>query len=224
MNARAHPYDLVFATDELEGTAFPAIKQEAEARAVDARDAERTLLLEGMGELMRSLLPADATAPAFSQFGSIVWHAYQYWLAGKQTFSIDEPTLRRLLAPETQVGEWRLAAPASAGYLQLPRNSIFSQVDEGAHAEAVDGFFFVYGDGRLDLLLVLGLVPNRSGFSVINVSGIVSAHDSEHWGDVTAREEGTDFENILPGGSGRLYAVTNALEVLKLATRVFWSL
>lgn len=230
MSARSHPYDLVFASDELEGTAFPAIRAEAEARGVDPGDREALLLLEGMGELMRGLLPPDASAPAFAQFSAIAYHAYHYWLAGKQTQLVGDDALRRLLDPATRIGSWDMVPPAPAGYTQLPRNLLFARVEADAPAEGVDGFFHVMRGvndpavppfARLDVLLVLGLVPNRAGFSIVEVSTDVTAEAAGHFGDVQAREQGNDFENILPGGEGRLYAVTNTLEVLKLVSRVF---
>src|SRR5687767_13323226 len=141
MSERGHPYDLVFANEDLEGTAFPAIRDEADVRDVDPGDREALLLLEGMGELMRGMLLPDAGAPAFAQFSAIAYHAYHYWLAGKQTFRIDESELRRLLAADLQIGAWDTVPPAPAGYVQLPRNLLFARVEEGAPAEGVDGFF-----------------------------------------------------------------------------------
>src|SRR5688572_21621921 len=220
MTARTHPYDMVFAVPELEGTAFSAIRAEAEERGVDLQDHERVLLLESSGLMMRSLLPSDAATPAFAQFASIVTHGFHYWLEGKQTFTIDEAALRSMIDGVGEIGEWQMAAPARAGYVQLPRNLIFSRVDENAQAESVDGFFYILNDDRLDVLLVLGLVPNRAGFSIINVAGAPREAAGGHFGDVQAREGGVDFENVLPGGSGRLYALTNAMEALKLVSRL----
>jgi hypothetical protein len=227
---RLHPYDMVFGTTEFEEEKFPAIRDEAEARDVDVRDAQRFIMLETVGDLMRSLLPPDADVPATTQFAAIVTHAFHYWLAGKRTVSLGQDVLRALLT-RASIGSWDMAPPSPAGYVQLPRNLVFARVDEDAHAEAIDGFFFVMPGGndpavppyqRLDVLMVLGVMPNRAGFSVINVSTPVPADAPGHFGDVVAREEGEDFENVLPGGEGRLFAVTNELEVLKLAARCFW--
>lgn len=219
-----HPYEMVFALPELEGTAFPAIRAEAEERGIGLNDYERVLLMESMGELMRSLLPPAASTPAFAQFGAIVTHAFHYWLQGRRTFTIDEAAMRSIIDGVGAIGAWRLAAPARAAYVQLPRNLIFSRVDENAQAEAIDGFFFMLEAERLDVLLVLGVVPNRAGFSIIHVIGNPAAESACHFGDVQARAVGVDFENVLPGGSGRLYAITNAMEALKLASRSLWHL
>lgn len=232
MNERVHPYDLVFA-GELESEVFPQIREEADGREVDVHDAERFLMLEHVGQLLRSLLPADAQGAAVSQFGAVVTHAYHYWLAGKPTFAVDEPALRALLGDATPIGRWDMRPPAPAGYVQLPRNLLFARIADGAQAEAVDGFFFVMPGGndlalppweRLSVLLVLGVLPQRAGYSVIQVSAAVTADVPGHLGDVAARETGIDFENVLPGGADRLFAVTNRLEVLKLVSRCFWQL
>lgn len=214
MSDRLHPYQLVFGAAEFEDTVFPAIRQEAEARGVDVDDHERLLLLEGVGELMRSLLPPDAGRPAFGQFSAIVKHAFHFWLAERPTFALSETDLRALLSDGAASAG---VPPARAGYVQLPRNLLFARVDEDSHAEAVDGFFFVANDDTLSVLLVLGLLPNRPGFTVIEVA----APAAEFVVAGPARESGRDFENVLPGGEGRLFAVTNALEVGKLVMRVF---
>jgi hypothetical protein len=232
MSERIHPYDLVFA-NELEAEVFPQIREEAEERAVDVRDTERFLMLEHVGQLLRALRPPEAQGAAVSQFGAIVTHAYHFWLAGKPTFAIDEPVLRSLLGGATLIGSWDMVPPAPAGYVQLPRNMLFARIAEGAQAEAIDGFFFIMpgvNDSavppyeRLAVLLVLGVLPQRAGFSVIQVSTTVTADAPGHLGDVTARADGNDFENVLPGGAGRLFAVTNELEVLKLVSRCLWHL
>ena len=75
MSERLHPYDMVFGTAEFEEEKFPAIRDEAEARDVDVRDAQRFIMLETVGDLMRSLLPPDADVPATTQFAAIVTHA-----------------------------------------------------------------------------------------------------------------------------------------------------
>lgn len=233
MNTSPHPYDLVFGIPEFEAEEFPGIKQEAEERGVDPRDIPQFIMLATVGALMRSLLPADANKDAVKQFSAVVTHAYHYWLAGKQSFEIDDATLRRLLAPDVVVGSWDMAPPVPAGYVRLPRNVIFARIDETATPEAIDGFFFIMPgthdaavppNERLDALLILGLVPQRGGFSVIDITTTVTAEAVGHFGDVVAREGGCDFENVLPGGEGRLLAVTNTLEVFKLIARCFWHL
>jgi len=231
MSQRLHPYELVFAAPRFEDEAFPKITEDAEVHGVDVRDRDRFLLLAQVGELLRMMLPPDATTPAYTQFSAVLAQAYHFWRAGKPTFTIGDDELRKLLSPETTVGVWDMAPPAPAGYVQLPRNVLFAKIDEHGQAEAVDGFFFTMPGvndpavppyERLDVVLVLGLLPGRDGFSIIDVGTEVPAQESGHFGDAVARETGSDFENVLPGGEGRLFAVTNVLEVLKLVSRCFW--
>ena len=231
MSERVHPYDLVFGSEKLEGEMFPAIRNEAKARDVDVRNREQMLQLEGVGELLREFLPPDSTRTAFEQFGAVILQGFHYWLAGKLTFAIDEAGLRKILEPGFQVGAWDMAPPAPAAYFQLPRNLVFARIEEGAQAEAIDGFFFTMPGindpavppyDYLDLLFVLGLVPQRGGFSIIDLKSAIPADAPGNFADADAREEGVDFANVLPGGD-RLFAVTNQLEALKLAARCFWS-
>ena len=115
MSERSHPYELVFARPEFEDEQFAAIRDEAAGRDVDVRDTQRFVMLESVGELMRSLLPPDATLPATTQFAAIVTHAYHYWLAGRKTFGMDEASVRMLLDPGTSVGRWDMTPPGPAG-------------------------------------------------------------------------------------------------------------
>src|SRR5216117_2457066 len=102
--SRPNPYDLVFAHPEFENEAFPAIREEADVRGVDVRDKTQFIMLTTVGELVRSLLPGDASGSAVTQFGAIVMQAYHYWLADKPTFEIAESRLRELLDPNTVIG------------------------------------------------------------------------------------------------------------------------
>jgi hypothetical protein len=224
MSERLQPYDMVFGTGGFEAEVFPAIREEAEARGVDVHDRERFIMLVAVGDLMRAMLPDDAGTSATQQFSALVWHAYHCWLARKPVFEIDGIALRKLLSADTVVGSWDMTPPAPAGYVQLARNTVFARIDENAQPEAVDGFFFVMpGVGIVDALLVLGLVPQRGGFSVVEAGTSVTAEAAGHFGDVKARPEGDDFSNLLPGGE-RLFAITNTLEALKLVSRCFWRL
>ena len=211
MSERSHPFQLIFA-GELEQK-LAAIREEAEARGVDARDRQRVAMLLSTGEVLRELLPDDVPPAAVQQVATLVYYCYHFWAAGKPVFEIFEADLRRLLGPEFKPPA-DITIPADAGYVALPRNRIWSRIEEESHAEAVDGFFFVDGD----ILLVLGLIPGRPGFS------IMEARD-ETGGDFSntqARAEGDDFANVLPGGEIQgHFAVTNQAEVLKLAHRCF---
>ena len=165
---------------------------------------------------------------ALRQYGRLLYHAFHYWQAHKPTRRLDEEALRWLLDEVTSVGDWSLSVPASSGYLQLPRNLIWAEPAPDLTPEPVDGFFWRYVEpddapARLHVLLVLGVRPDRAGFSVVPATGVLD--DEEHWAEIDARPEGTDFETTLPGGElDELYSVETAAEVLKLASLCFWKL
>ena len=74
-------------------------------------------------------------------------------------------------------------------------------------------------------LFVLGLMPGRPGFSVMEVSSAHAESEPVSIAELTARSAGEDFANVLPGGDLQgHFALTNTAEALKLAARCFWQL
>lgn len=236
--ARLTPYELVFADTELETDGFPGLREEAEARGVDATVPEQFLLLATAGRLLRELGATDAT---LEPVGMLLFQSYHFWRAGQHVYVL-EPALARALA-EGAPGVLREIAgqappaaatayvPAPAGYLQLPRNLFWARVDEAATPEPVDGLFWTMahaGDAggppaRLDLLLALGLWPGRPGLSVIPVAEPLAGRPLTDLALARARPDGADFANVLPGGELEgLFALTTPAEVLKLFALV-WS-
>ena len=219
MSQRSHPYELVFSSG-LESK-LDAIAAEAVERAVDTTNADRVGMLLSAGDLLRELLPDDAPPEAIQQIARLVFHCFHYRAAGKQTFEIGEDVLRELLATALVAGPVQVAPPAYSGYVQLPRNRVWSRITEDAHAEAIDGFFFA----GAQLLFVLGLMQGRPGFSIMEVSVARAPDEIVSVADLKAREEGEDFANVLPGGELQgHFAITNTAEALKLAARCFWQL
>ncbi len=235
---RATPYELVFGVGPFESEHFPAIQEEARERAVDVSDPERFVMLAAVGRLLRELPPEDAGSGALLELGLLLFHGYHSWLFGRRLYVVERPLAKRLLAAPPAIGEWELTPPHPAGYVQLPRNLVWSRVGEGAPGEPVDGFFWtmVGRDDpatppyrRLDLLLALGLRSDRPGLSVVPVGAALPGAPG-HWADLRARSDeggagagGFDFANVLPGGElGGLHSLVNEAEVLKLASLLFW--
>lgn len=231
--ARPTPYELAFGVGDFEREAFPEIRAEARGRDVDAWEPERFLQLASVGGLLRELLPADAPGAAIREAGQLLYHAYHFWEGGRRGVLLDVALARELLGPLPRIGEWELTPPAPSGYLQLPRSLLWARVDESAPAEPVDGLFWTMRAlddpaappyATVDTLLVLGLRPDRPGFSVVHVGAELPGGPG-HWGDLEARAPGAgdDFSSVLPGGelSGLRSIVTEA-EVLKLLSRCFW--
>lgn len=257
-NARLHPYDLVFSPSLFEEERFPGIQEEIERRGAAGGDPDAFLLLASVGALLRGVMPEEQVprevrGEMLRRYGRLLFHAYHFWRAGKNTVELDDASARRLVEETPRVGLWRLRAPVRAGYLRLPRHVFWARVEEGATAEAVDGFFWFLSSiperaedtppesptgeaaaeeptgatppPRLHLLLVLGLRPDRPGFGSIDVSRDVAEAPEGHWAGIDARPGGEDFANVLPGGElDRLHAVTTENEALKLACLAFWSL
>ena len=219
MSVRVNPYDLMF-TGDLEAR-LAGIAAEAEERGVDVRDREPFTMLLGVGELLSELVPAGASPDVIREVAGLIFHCYHYHANGKQDFDIDEPVLRELLSTGFIAGPRDLNPPSHAGYVRLPRNRVWSRITEDSHPEAIDGFFFV----DRDILYVLGLLPGRPGFSIMEVSAWHVTDTTVSVAELKARDEGEDFANVLPGGDMQgHFAITNNIEALKLAARCFWQL
>ena len=219
MTRRTHPYDLVF-NAELE-IRLDEISAEAAERDVDTANPDRLGMLMSAGTLLRELVPDDAPTAAIQQVARLIYHCYHFRAAGKPSFEIEEPVLRELLATGFAGGPGQAPPPAAAGYIMLPRNRVWSRITEDAHAEALDGFFFS-GDW---VLYVLGVMPGRPGFSVMEVDTSRGDDEVTSVAELKGREAGDDFANVLPGGELQgHFAITNTAEALKLAARCFWQL
>ena len=241
---RQNPYQLVFGVESMDDRLFPPIAEEAEARDQPLDDPDRFLFLSSVGQLLQAIAGAEDAGydheeedgepeagdqrDALKQYGRLLYHAFHYWRDRKPTRRVTEERLRWLLDDVSSVGDWSLVVPAASGYLQLPRNLIWAEPAPGLTPEPVDGFFWRRVDpddapARLHVLLVLGVRPDRAGFSVVPATGVLD--DDEHWAEVDARPDGDDFGNTLPGGEmDELYSIETAAEVLKLASLCFWHL
>lgn len=242
---RQNPYELVFGAEAMDDRLFPPIAEEAKARDQPLDDPDRFLFLSSVGKLLQAIAggedagydhgeggrggePDPGDSDALRQYGRLLYHAFHYWQARKPTRRVDEAGLRWLLDDVTSVGAWSLTPPASSGYLQLPRNLVWAEPAPGLTPEPADGFFWTYTapedePAQLHVLLVLGVRPDRPGFSVVPATGVLDTET--HWAELDARPDGRDFETSLPGGDlDTLYSVETAAEVLKLASLCFWKL
>jgi hypothetical protein len=216
---REHPYDLIFNIG-LEAQ-LDEIAAEAEQRDVDLNDPDRLVMLISAGNLLNSLLPDDASPNEFQQVGRLLFFCFHFRAAGKHTHEIDDDVLRELLSTGFVAGPHEYAPPAQAGYVMLPRNRVWSRITEDAHAEAIDGFFFM-GE---HILYILGVMRGRPGFSIMEINQSHVPHSTTSVAELKARTEGEDFANVLPGGDLQgHFAITNNVEALKLAARCFWHL
>jgi hypothetical protein len=219
MNDRTHPYDLLGFPDDEEW--LKSVVEESREHRVDLMDRERFAMMLCTGEVIRKIVPPDASPEQIWQAAGLTFHCYHFRAAGKRTFNIEEPVLRELLSTGFVAGPIETVPPCPAGYVHLPRNRVWSRIANDAKPEAIDGFFFT-GD---DLLFILGLLPGRPGFSVLPVRAAHGETPITSVAELKAREEGEDFANVLPGGEMQgHFAITNNMEALKLAARCFWHL
>lgn len=225
---RLTPYELVFSGPAFDESRFELLREQADAHA--AVTPATLLMLSAASELLRELRPVDAPEAdhheVVARTGALLFHAYRFWRHGRDVYAVDEDLLRRTLESREPIGAWVFQVPAPAGYLQLPHHMFWARVADDVAPEPVDGFFWSAVEPadpllRLDLLLALGLRRGRPGVSLVDLA--IEDATAGHWADAQARPEGTDFENILPGGELRDYrALTNGTEVLKLASLCFW--
>lgn len=233
MSARLTPYELAFGPPEYERDVFPEIRDELRATGRAAPDPDAFLRLESVGRAMRAL--GDEAAPSvpdaleMRQHARLLFQGFRFWDASRPFWVLGDATTRRLLTSTTIVGDWRFTPPADAGYVQFARHLIWARTAEDAPAEPVDGAFWAMSrrdaraaEARMDILLVLGMHPDRPGFSAVDVTGWLPGRPPGHWADSTVRAGEQDFANVLPGGDLRgLFSLTSGEEVLKLLSRVF---
>ena len=212
--------------EPLERDAFPAIRAEADQRGRDTRDHDNFVLLGAVGATLSSMIADDAPPEALDQYGELLWQGFNFWSAGRRTYSFDEHITTRLTAPRCDLGGWELAAPP-ASYLQLPYQRVWTRVAPDAPYEPVDGCFVSARESggaggeriELRLLLILGLRHDRPGVSLVFHRVELDAVDAPRRARAPYRETGAAFENTMPGGerkSLRTLVTEEELEALVL--------
>jgi hypothetical protein len=171
--SRPHPFDLI-------GTAlgeawFAEVDASVQTASCDPSDRLAFQRLEPVQRVLRELHPADAEAPGavVEEYGTLLFVVYHYRRAGGRSLVLDRAALERALAgaPATPP-----PVPAAIGacYLQLPERWFWAQITPGTPAEPVDGLFIAEAAAGRELvvLAVLGLRPEREGFSQIAVAAL----------------------------------------------------
>ncbi|TVP76023.1 MAG: hypothetical protein EA352_06645 [Gemmatimonadales bacterium] len=223
---RTTPFEVGVPGGDFAEEEFRAIEEEVESRGADPRDPAGFLLLGQVGRLVRELRGEESGAEALHSFGAFLFHAWHFQRAGRPLYLLETQATRYLVESNPVPREWDRSLPHDAGYLQLPRHLFWTRPDPEGPAEALDGIFWVRtggaasgGGDNLSLLLVAGMRRDRDGFSVVPLPPVPMA-DAPTWLEMTAREEGPDFESTLPGGElERLYSLETTGEVLKLVAR-----
>jgi len=230
--ARRTPYELVFYPDDYEARIFPGIRGEAKRRGVDSLDADRFNFLSLAGDAVRDVVSPEAPPEALEQYRVLLYHAFNFWRFAKRVYVVDPAVARYLVEAAPSLEGWELTLPHPAVYLQLPANLFWGSISPEDPPEPVDGFFVAGAQvldplgrpfQRLECLAVLGIRRDRAGFSIIPFDAEVGPGIADEWMDAPAREQGRDFESVLPGGEmARLYSVVTTPEALKLIARILW--
>lgn len=224
VSGRTTPYERVFGDERFEVRDFPAIREEAVTRGLNPGRRDEFALVSRVGLLLQELAPEDADRQTFAAHRETLFHVYHFWAAGRRIYAFEAPVLRRLVDSPPVMDGWTPRAPAASAYVELPRQVFWGAVAEGMPPEPVEGFFLraepesAVGPIRtLDLLLILGLRPNRAGFSQVGLT--------EEIEEVTALEEGSAFRSDIPGADlAGLYSVQRSSEATLLALRTLWYL
>src|SRR6478672_3478302 len=209
---RPTPFDLAF--QDAVQSEFPAIHDALEKAGTDPRDRDAFLMVREVISLIRDLRPDEGLGSGIDQLAALVHHAYLFWDGGGATVELSSSELETLLqfGPSGKTVEGALAKPL---YAQLPLRRMWARVVDGDPAEPLDGCFIHLADeSTLRVLAVLGMHPERPGFSVVEVIG--------HLPGRLQREDGTPlFSAALPGGDrAGLFSIVGGEELLELGWRI----
>jgi hypothetical protein len=226
VRARVTPYERIL--EGMEKTMWPAIREEAEGRGVDARRRDRFVLLGQVGATLQDMVPDDAPVDALEEYADLLYHGYQFWHYGRRVYAFAPERVEALSAPEVELGDWILAAPPAC-YLQLPYQRFWARVSAEAPYEPVDGCFVLVDEtepapdagAHLRILLVLGLRDDRPGLSLVSYRTDLDPRAAPARARRPWREDAEPFANAIPGGERKgLHAIATTSELEALVLRM----
>ena len=171
--SRAHPFDLIGAA--LGEAWFGEVDAAVAAAACDPADRLAFQRLEPVQRVLGELRPAEAEAPGGvgGEYGTLLFAVWHYHRAGARSFALDKDALERALAGDPVAAPPpRMPDGIAPCYVQLPERWFWARIGETTPPEPLDGLFVAETAGGRELLVlaVLGLRPEREGFSQIAVS------------------------------------------------------
>jgi hypothetical protein len=196
--------------DPLADDRFPAIRDALARSGRDPRDRDAFLMEQASVALIREMRPDDGLGEGMDQLVGLVHHAYLFWVGDRRVRPVDRAGLDLMLSADLPPD---LSDETLAWYLQLPERRMWAQALEDSAHEPLDGAFVHHApDGALRVLGVLGLHPDRDGFTVVEATGPRLAG--------ATRSDAAPFSSILPGGeSAGLYSIAGAQELIELGWR-----
>ena len=216
--SRAHPFDLVGGA--LSEAWFGEVDAAVAAAGCDPADRLAFQRLEPVQRVLGELRPPDAEAPGAveEEYATLLFVVYHYHRAGARSFALDRGALERALASDEPAAPPALP-PVRAGlapcYVQLPERWFWARIAETTPPEPLDGLFVAETAGARELLVlaVLGLRPEREGFSQIVVSA--PREDVAGAGQLVRRPL---FAPVLEGGErAGVRSIVSEAELLHLA-------
>ncbi len=210
--SRLHPFDPMAAA--LGDDWFREVEAAAAAAAADPGDRLAFEQLAPVQRVLSDLLPPSEQAPgaAVEGYGILLFSVYHFWRGGRRSLSLDRESLERIVAQEASPAPPRLR---EGWYVQLPERVVWARINPGSSPEPLDGLFVTPGaSGReITVLAVLGLRPEREGFSQIAVT--VPTEDWHRAGKVVRRPL---FAPVLEGGErAGIKSLVSEAELLHLA-------
>jgi hypothetical protein len=209
--SRPTPFDLVF--QPAAHTSFPTIREAVELTGQDPRDRDRFLMQREVVTLLRELRPDEGLGEGIDQLAALVHHGYLFWDGGGLTVELPLDRLIERHEETSKPDEPGVRGPAY--YAQVPERRIWAQVIPGEPHEPLDGCFVhdLPESDEIRVLGVFGIHPERTGFSVVEVTGPAPR--------VLQRVDGSElFASRLPGGvAAKLFSIAGEEELLELGWR-----
>ncbi len=202
---RPHPFDVIYGA--LSEEWFAEIGAPADRLPFQQLEPVQRVL----GQL--NLGDAEAAGAAAEEYGILLYAAHRFWSAGRHTISFDRSAVERALVGRVTGPP---TVPHGACYLQLPEHLFWTRIAQDAPAEPLDGLFLATGAAaqEITVLAVLGLRPERTGFSQIAVTA--PPEDFTRAGDFARRPL---FATVLEGGErAGVKSLLSEAELLHLAS------
>ena len=235
---RTTPIHLLFPDGEVDRQRFVDIQAEAAGSGIDPWNPLAISALPSVAAWVSDLRPGDQDPHAVHAYSALVFYAMHALGDHGQMLEVTDAVGRKL-GSGTDSGasaDWSGRPHVAAGYAQRPPHLFWVQTrvegagdteDAGALAEPLEGIFWAStpadasDHAGLWVMLAAGVRPGRPGFSAIALDRLPLA-DVAGWADADMRGDGTDFENLLPGGDlAGFLTLGTAGESLKLLSRVW---
>jgi len=217
---RKSPYEVLFGAEGLTESRFAAVRDEAANAGVTTLRRDHFANLNRVRELLVDLVPDLAEPATLDRYLLILHHCYSFWEAGCRHFAFEQSAVRSVITAPPDLFGWLPRTPHPSLYLELPQNMFWAAVVEGEPPEPADGMFVNLRGGSTaaegaEVLLVLGVRPDRPGFSVAELSADLTV--------ARGISEPDAFASDLPGAElAGLYSLQQPAEVVMLLLRLLW--